>query len=207
MFDQNCKKCKRLADFLCTVKKQHPDYHALPVAPYGAKKAKILIVGLAPGMHGANRTGRPFTGDAAGVLLYATLFKFGLANKPESVSLDDGFRLIKCKITNAVKCLPPQNKPTGEEVNICNQFLVDEIAEMPKGSVIIALGGVAHNAVLKAQALKLSSYKFAHAAVHELDAHYLVDSYHCSRYNTQTKRLTEKMFHDVFKRALKLAGI
>lgn len=207
MFDQNCKKCKRLADFLCAVKKQHPDYHALPVAPYGAKKAKILIVGLAPGMHGANRTGRPFTGDAAGILLYATLFKFGLANKPESVSLDDGFKLIKCKITNAVKCLPPQNKPTGEEVNICNQFLVDEIAAMPKGSVIIALGGVAHSAVLKTQALKLSQYKFAHAVVHELDQHYLVDSYHCSRYNTQTKRLTEKMFHDVFKRALKLADI
>ena len=207
MFEQNCKKCKRLAKFLSEVKKKHPDYHSLPVGPFGAKKAKILIVGLAPGMHGANRTGRPFTGDASGILLYETLFKFGLANKPESISRDDGFKLKKCKITNAVKCLPPQNKPTGEEVNICNEFLVDELKEMPKGSVIIALGGVAHGAVLKAKALKLSAFKFAHEAVHELDGHYLIDSYHCSRYNTQTKRLTEKMFQNVFKRAIKISGV
>ncbi len=207
MFDQNCKKCERLAHFLADVKKKYPDYHALPVAPYGAKNAKILIVGLAPGMHGANRTGRPFTGDTAGVLLYETLYKFGLANKPQSIALNDGFKLKKCKITNAVKCLPPQNKPTGEEVNICNAFLADELQEMPLGSVIIGLGGVAHNAVLKAQGLKLSRYKFAHEAIHQLENHTLIDSYHCSRYNTQTKRLTEKMFHNVFKRAIKLAGL
>ena len=127
-FDLDCKQCPRLAEFLRKVKKQHPDYHALPVAPFGVANPKLLIVGLAPGMHGANATGRPFTGDYAGILLYETLFKFGFSNIPESVSLDDGLKLKQCRITNAVKCLPPENKPVGAEIKTCNQFLFQELA-------------------------------------------------------------------------------
>jgi uracil-DNA glycosylase family 4 len=156
-------------------------------------------------MHGANRTGRPFTGDYAGVLLYETLFHFGFSNKPESIALGDGFELIDCKITNAVKCLPPQNKPTGDEINTCNPFLQSELKAMPEGGVIIALGSIAHNAVLKAVGEKLSQYKFGHRAKHSLPGNrVLIDSYHCSRYNTQTKRLTESMFRKVFQDAKKI---
>ena len=204
-FSTDCRKCKRLATFLDEVKAKNPDYYALPVPAYGAKNAKLLIVGLAPGMHGANRTGRPFTGDYAGVLLYETLHEFGFSNKPDSISLDDGLKLKNCRITNAVKCLPPQNKPTGEEINICNQFLAEELETLKKGSVIIALGSIAHNAVLKAKGLKLSSNKFGHNVQHKLDNDItLIDSYHCSRYNTQTKRLTDEMFKDVFREASKV---
>jgi len=201
-FNGSCRKCHRLATFLDDVKKQHAEYFAAPVPAFGAKNAKLLIVGLAPGMHGANRTGRPFTGDYAGVLLYQTLFDFGFATKNESISADDGLKLKNCRITNAVKCLPPQNKPTGDEINICNAYLTEELNELKKGSVIIALGSIAHNAVLKAQKLKLSQFKFAHNARHDVsDKLILLDSYHCSRYNTQTKRLTAKMFADVFSQA------
>lgn len=201
IFDVNCRQCSRLAKFLDEVKKEYPQYHARPVAPFGVKQPKLLIVGLAPGMHGANATGRPFTGDYAGILLYETLHKFGFSNKPESVSLDDGLKLKRCRITNAVKCLPPQNKPTGPEINICNQFLQAEITALKSGTVILALGSIAHNAVLKALNLKKSAYKFGHEVEYELPSgHILVSSYHCSRYNTQTKRLTEKMFHNVFRR-------
>ncbi len=201
-FDINCRQCDRLASFLDEVKAEHPDYFASPVPPFGAKKAQLLVVGLAPGMHGANRTGRPFTGDHAGILLYETLHAFGFASKPESISADDGLKLKNCRITNAVKCLPPQNKPTGSEINQCNAFLAEELKTMPKNSVLIALGTIAHNAVLRAMGLKLSSFKFAHNAEHHLsDNITLIDSYHCSRYNTQTKRLTEDMFHDVFAKA------
>ena len=201
-FSQKCKKCPRLSRFLKEVKADNPDYFAAPVPPFGADDARLLIVGLAPGMHGANRTGRPFTGDYAGVLLYETLYHFGFANKPESIALGDGFELINCKITNAVKCLPPQNKPTGDEINTCNAFLKTELEEMPEGSVVIALGSIAHNAVLKAVGVKLSQYKFGHNEKHVLpDGKILIDSYHCSRYNTQTKRLTEAMFREVFQTA------
>ncbi|MGD8483499.1 MAG: uracil-DNA glycosylase [Thioalkalispiraceae bacterium] len=201
IFDVDCHQCKRLSDFLRTVKKDYPDYHARPVAPYGVKHPRLLVVGLAPGMHGANATGRPFTGDYAGILLYETLHKFGFSNKPESVALDDGLKLKNCRITNAVKCLPPQNKPTTAEINTCNRFLKNEISSLKAGSVILALGGIAHNAVLKALDLKKSGYKFAHNADFSLPGGYhLVSSYHCSRYNTQTRRLTEKMFHDVFRK-------
>ncbi|MDX1811237.1 MAG: uracil-DNA glycosylase [Gammaproteobacteria bacterium] len=203
-FSTDCRKCKRLATFLDEVKAKHPDYFASPVPPFGPKNAKLLIVGLAPGMHGANKTGRPFTGDYAGILLYETLYEFGFSNKPESVALDDGLKLKNCRITNAVKCLPPQNKPTGDEINVCNAFLAEELATLKKGSVIIALGSIAHNAVLKAKGLKLSQYKFGHNVQHELDGVTLIDSYHCSRYNTQTKRLTDEMFKDVFRAASKL---
>ena len=205
VFDESCVRCDRLAKFLTEVKSNNPDYFAKPVPPFGDPKAKLLIVGLAPGMHGANRTGRPFTGDYAGILLYETLYEFGFSNKHESVSADDGLRLKNCRITNAVKCLPPQNKPTGEEINVCNVYLAEELKLLKAKSVVIALGSIAHNAVLKAMGIKLSACKFGHGAKHKLENEcVLLDSYHCSRYNTQTKRLTAKMFKEIFKTAQKL---
>lgn len=204
-FNLDCRECTRLADFLDEVGDDYPEYHARPVAPFGDKKAKLLIVGLAPGMHGANATGRPFTGDHAGILLYETLHKFGLSNQAKAVSRNDGLQLINCRITNAVKCLPPQNKPTGKEINTCNRYLKNELKSLDKGSVVLSLGTIAHNAILKALDLKMSAFKFGHAQIHDIGhGSLLLDSYHCSRYNTQTKRLTEKMFHDVFRVAKKL---
>lgn len=197
-FDPDCRLCPRLASFLDDVKTKEPGYFARPVPPFGDADPKLLIVGLAPGMHGANRTGRPFTGDYAGILLYETLFKFGYASKPVSVSVDDGLVLTGCRITNAVKCLPPENKPEGSEITQCNRYLAAELASLPDVTVL-ALGNVAHAAVLKALKLKAAAFKFAHAARHDLpDGRVLYDSYHCSRYNTQTRRLTEAMFHEVF---------
>ena len=200
-FDLNCTRCPRLAGFLKQVRKDYPDYHGRPVSPYGLAKPKLLIVGLAPGMHGANATGRPFTGDYAGIILYETLYKFGFSNRAESVALNDGFKLKQCRITNAVKCLPPENKPTGQEVNICNEFLKAEIANLKPGTSILALGTVAHQAVLKACDIKQKAFAFGHNNKHELpNGMWLFDSYHCSRYNTSTKRLTTAMFEDVFKK-------
>lgn len=200
IFDQDCRQCKRLDDFLCEVKQKYPDYHARPVAPFGDSNAKLLIVGLAPGMHGANATGRPFTKDYAGNLLYEALYEFGYSNQIKSESLADGLELKMCRITNAVKCLPPQNKPAGSEINQCNQFLAAELKTLPEQAVILALGTVAHQAVLKASNLKLSSAAFAHNAQHALPGGLtLVDSYHTSRYNVQTNRLTKQMFSDVFR--------
>jgi uracil-DNA glycosylase len=205
IFDQYCRRCKRLDDFLCEVKQKHPDYHARPVAPFGDNNARLLIVGLAPGMHGANATGRPFTKDYAGLLLYEALYEFGYSNQIKSESLADGLELKMCRITNAVKCLPPQNKPTGTEINQCNQFLAAELKTLPEHAVILALGTVAHRAVLKACNLKLSSAVFAHNAQHALPAgRTLVDSYHTSRYNVQTRRLTKDMFSGVFRRIERL---
>lgn len=199
LFDQDCRKCRRLDEFLREVKTQHPDYHARPVAPFGDDRPKLLVVGLAPGLHGANATGRPFTGDFAGILLYKMLHQFGFSNRPESTGRDDGLVLGQCRITNAVKCLPPQNKPTGAEIASCNPFLAAEIKQAAEGAVILALGSVAHQAVLKAYRLKLTSAAFAHNRFHSLpDGRYLVDSYHSSRYNVQTRRLTEPMFAEVF---------
>ena len=204
-FDIKCTACPRLADFLADIRQQYPDYHGLPVAPFGDDHPDVLIVGLAPGMHGANATGRPFTGDYAGVLLYETLHKTGFSNQSVSDHIDDGLELINCRITNAVKCLPPQNKPTGAEINQCNAFLKVELESMESKRLLIALGSIAHNAILKALGLKLSAYKFGHAAEHELPGGFtLIDSYHCSRYNTQTKRLTAEMFEQVFVRAREL---
>lgn len=199
-----CQQCPRLASFLKTVKNRYPDYHALPVAAFGDLSAKLLIVGLAPGMHGANRTGRPFTGDHAGILLYQTLHKFGLASHSESISAQDDLQLIGCRITNAVKCLPPDNKPILQEIRQCNTFLMSELSEFiqSEGVAILALGAVAHQAVLLGLQRKSSLYRFAHGAVHELSEDNglkLYDSYHCSRYNTQTKRLTTEMFEQVFE--------
>lgn len=204
-FSEHCRDCPRLAKFLDDVRAKHPDYYARPVVPFGAKKPALLIVGLAPGMHGANRSGRPFTGDFAGILLYQTLHKFGFASAPVSVHRDDGLKLIDCRITNAVKCLPPQNKPETSEIKQCNRYLADELGTLPKGAVILALGGIAHQAVLLATGEKRSSHPFAHAAQHKLaNGLVLVDSYHCSRYNTQTRRLTPAMFERVFSDIRKL---
>jgi uracil-DNA glycosylase family 4 len=201
-FNPGCRDCSRLADFLDQTSIKYPDYHARPVAPFGDDNAHLLIVGLAPGMHGANATGRPFTGDYAGILLYQTLFEFGFSNQPESVSLDDGLQLQDCRITNAVKCLPPQNKPQLNEVKNCNRYLRAELDGLPDPAVIIVLGKIAHDAVLRAMGLRLSAFPFGHARVHAPVANRLmIDSYHCSRYNTQTRRLTAAMFGNVFSLA------
>ena len=200
-FDADCRQCPRLSRFLDSVKKDHPDYYCRPVPPFGTKQPKLLIVGLAPGLHGANATGRPFTGDFAGILLYQTLHKFGFASRPESVAADDGLKLRQCRITNAVKCLPPANKPVGAEINTCNAYLAAELAGLRKGATVLALGSIAHNATLKALGLKARDYPFGHGHFYDLpDGLVLATSYHCSRYNTQTRRLTEGMFHSVFRK-------
>ena len=200
-FDAGCSRCARLSDFLAQVRAEHPDYYARPVPPFGDPQARLLIVGLAPGMHGANRTGRPFTGDFAGILLYRTLYEFGFATQPESTSADDALMLKRCRITNAVKCLPPQNKPVGAEIKSCNPFLRAELATVPGGGLVLALGKIAHDAVLRSRAAPLARHRFAHGAEHALGDLTLLDSYHCSRYNTQTRRLTEAMFRDIVRRA------
>ncbi len=183
-----------------------PDYYNLPVAPFGDPEAKLLIVGLAPGMHGANRSGRPFTGDHAGILLYATLHKFGMATVPVSQSVDDGLALIDARITNAVKCLPPANKPLPAEIKSCNGYLRAELEQSRRVRAILALGTIAHAAVLHALSLAPARFAFAHGAEHRLtEGQTLVDSYHCSRYNTQTRRLTTAMFEAVVKRGRDLA--
>lgn len=199
-FDPHCRDCPRLASFLDEVRTTNPGYHCAPVPPFGDPRARLLIVGLAPGMHGANRTGRPFTGDYAGILLYRTLNHFGLATAATSVSADDALRLVDCRITNAVKCLPPDNKPETSEVRTCNRYLARELGSLASGSAILALGTIAHRAVLLALGLKPATFAFAHAAVHDLNNGLtLFDSYHCSRYNTQTNRLTAPMFESVFE--------
>ena len=199
-YDANCRQCPRLANFLDEVKSAYPTYFCKPVPPFGADPApSLFVVGLAPGMHGANATGRPFTGDHAGILLYQTLHKFGYATKPQSVSVNDGLTLTSARLSNAVKCLPPGNKPTLDEIKTCNHFLAHELSQTPTSTRILALGLIAHNAVLMAFGLKPGTAKFAHAARHTLaSGHTLFDSYHCSRYNTNTKRLTEATFHQVF---------
>jgi uracil-DNA glycosylase len=184
----------------------HPGYYCKPVPPFGDRKARLLIVGLAPGKHGANRTGRPFTGDHASVLLYATLFKFGLATAPVSTAADDGLELTKARITNAVKCLPPDNKPLPSEIKTCNDYLRAELARSSSVRAILALGTIAHEAVLRSYDLPAKKFRFAHGAVHDLsDGRVLLDSYHCSRYNTQTRRLTTAMFEAVVEKARTLA--
>ncbi len=201
-FDPGCRRCTRLANFLDEVRTRHPGYHCAPVAPFGSAAPRLLIVGLAPGLHGANRTGRPFTGDHAGILLYRTLHAHGFATRPESLSLDDGLRLRDCRITNAVKCLPPANKPLPAEIRRCNPFLVAELEALPTGAVIAALGTIAHAAVLRALSVRQGAARFAHGAEHALPGgRVLLDSYHCSRYNTQTRRLTPAMFDRIFARA------
>jgi len=207
-FSPDCTLCPRLAAFLAKAAHANPDYHCKPVAPFGVAKPQLLIVGLAPGMHGANRTGRPFTGDYAGILLYESLHELGLASAAKSVDSADGLQLRGTRITNAVKCLPPENKPLPLEINTCNRYLTAELEELRSVNTVLALGLVAHEAVLKAVGLKRTAAKFVHGAEHELPGErWLVDSYHCSRYNTQTRRLTAEMFRQVLKRAATLAGL
>jgi uracil-DNA glycosylase family 4 len=207
-FCPDCTLCPRLASFLVKTRRAHPDYHCKPVSPFGETRPKLLIVGLAPGMHGANRTGRPFTGDYAGILLYQSLFELGLSSAPTSVDRDDGLRLIGARITNAVKCLPPDNKPEPSEIRTCNRYLAAEFLELTSVKAVLALGTVAHDATLVANGLKKSAARFGHGNEHELPGgRRMVDSYHCSRYNTNTRRLTPEMFRTVLKRAATLAGL
>jgi uracil-DNA glycosylase family 4 len=197
---RNCPLCPRLADFRAQIRAREPDWFNSPVPPFGDRAGQLLIVGLAPGMQGANRTGRPFTGDYAGDLLYATLLEYGFARGVYKARPDDGLRLVDCRIGNAVHCVPPQNKPLPIEINTCRQFLIATIAGMPKLRAIVALGRIAHESALKALGLRSAAAPFAHGAIHAAGALKLYDSYHCSRYNTNTRVLTPQMFRSVFAR-------
>ncbi len=199
-FSPDCQQCPRLVAFLHEVKQTYPDYYARPVPPFGDSDADLLIVGLAPGMHGANASGRPFTGDFAGLMLYEMLYEFGYSNQPTAVAINDGLVLTQCRITNAVKCLPPANKPLTAEVRQCNAYLQAELAALPIPSIILSLGAIAHSAVLTAKGYPLRSAPFKHNAQYRLpDGTYLVASYHTSRYNVQTKKLTQQQFRAVFQ--------
>jgi uracil-DNA glycosylase family 4 len=195
---RNCPLCPRLAEFRAEARAKEPAWHNAPVASFGDATAQLLIVGLAPGLQGANRTGRPFTGDYAGDLLYATLLEYGFAKGVYQARPDDGLKLVDCRISNAVRCVPPQNKPLPIEINTCRQFLATTIATMPKLRAIVLLGRIAHDSTLKALALRAAAAPFAHGAVHKTGNFKLYDSYHCSRYNTNTGVLTPKMFREVF---------
>ncbi len=196
--DRNCPLCPRLAEFRAQARTREPDWFNSPVTSFGDPSAQLLIVGLAPGMQGANRTGRPFTGDYAGDLLYATLLEYGFASGVYQARPDDGLKLVDCRISNAVRCVPPQNKPLPVEINTCRQFLSATIATMPKLRAIVLLGRIAHESTLKAVGLRSAAAPFAHGAVHMAGTIKLYDSYHCSRYNTNTGVLTPKMFRSVF---------
>ena len=199
VYDADCRRCARLAGFLDRVREANPGYFCRPVPPFGGDAAALVVVGLAPGMHGANASGRPFTGDHAGILLYATLHAYGFASQPVGTGRDDGLALVSCRITNAVKCLPPENKPERSEIRACNDYLSADLARVPDGGAILALGRIAHDATLQALGMKVSALAFAHGARHPLPrGRMLFDSYHCSRYNTNTGRLTPAMFHAVF---------
>jgi len=196
--DRDCPLCPRLAAFRASARAREPGWFNSPVASFGDAAARLLIVGLAPGLQGANRTGRPFTGDYAGDLLYATLLEYGFASGEYQARPDDGLRLVDCRISNAVRCVPPQNKPLPAEIHTCRQFLVATIATMPGLRAIVALGRIAHESTLKALGLRSAAAPFAHGAIHPAGAIRLYDSYHCSRYNTNTGVLTSKMFRGVF---------
>ena len=191
---RDCALCPRLVAQRAELRAAHPQWHNAPVPSFGGADARVLVVGLAPGLNGANRTGRPFTGDGAGEVLFPTLAKFGLARGDYGARVDDGFTLVGCRISNAVRCLPPANKPSASEVAACNGFLRAEIASLSKLKAILALGRVAHGAVTTALGVRAN---FAHGSVHGLDAVVLADSYHCSRYNMNTRRLTPEMFDAV----------
>ena len=197
-----CDRCPRLVDFHTTNRQAFPDWFNAPVPSFGSADSQLLVVGLAPGLRGANRTGRPFTGDYAGVLLYHTLLKYGFAKGQYDERPDDGLTLVNCMITNAVRCVPPANKPTPAEITACRDFLTNRIAACPNLQVIVVLGRVAHDSTLRALGLKLSAYPFAHGATHRLPGKpVIIDSYHCSRYNTNTGALTTEMFEAVFQSA------
>lgn len=196
----DCALCPRLVDFRTENQQNHPTFFNGAVKSFGPVTARLLIVGLAPGLKGANQTGRPFTGDYAGDLLYATLSKFGFANGTYAARPDDGLTLVDCMVTNAVRCVPPQNKPVGAEINQCRAFLTARIDSLPQVSAMLALGRIAHDAVLRSRGQRVAAFKFAHCATHDLDGVTLFDSYHCSRYNTNTGVLTTEMFEAVFER-------
>jgi len=205
-FDAACRRCRRLVAYREEGRAAYPTYHCAPVPAFGDEAPRLLVVGLAPGFHGANATGRPFTGDFAGVLLYETLHACGWASESRSTSASDGLRLRGARITNAVKCVPPENRPTTAEIVACNGFLAAELGSLPDGAVVLALGAVAHGAVLRALGARRARFPFAHGAEHSLPGgRLLVDSYHCSRYNTSTRRLTASMFREVLDRASALA--
>ncbi|WP_447754549.1 uracil-DNA glycosylase [Sphingopyxis fribergensis] len=202
---RDCSRCPRLVAFRRECQAEYPDWWNAPVYAFGDPDSWLAFAGLAPGKHGANRTGRPFTGDYAGDLLFATLAEFGLSKGYYDARVDDGLTLEGAIIVNSVKCLPPQNKPTPGEIANCRPFFETQLGALPKVRVIVALGRIAHDATLRAAGARLSVYPFAHGAVHPLPGgRHLVDSYHCSRYNTNTGRLTAKMFADVFRAALAL---
>jgi uracil-DNA glycosylase len=198
--DRNCPLCPRLASFRDAARAREPTWFNAPVPSFGDPDARLLIVGLAPGMQGANRTGRPFTGDFAGDLLYATLLEYGFASGVYQARPDDGLQLVDCRISNAVRCVPPQNKPLPAEINTCRQFLTATTQTMPNLRAIVALGRVAHDTMLKVLGLRAAAAPFAHGAIHQAGAATLYDSYHCSRYNTNTRVLTPEMFRSVFAR-------
>lgn len=194
----DCPLCPRLVAFREAQRKKQPDWHNAPVPAFGPREARLVIVGLAPGLQGANRTGRPFTGDWAGDLLYETLIDFGFATGTYEERVDDSLRLVDARIINGVRCVPPQNKPTGPEINACRPFLAASLAEMPKARAVVALGRIAHETFLRSVGERPARFTFAHGARHELGRLTLFDSYHCSRYNTNTGRLTTAMFRAVF---------
>ena len=198
--DRDCPLCPRLAAFREATRAREPGWFNAPVPSFGDPKARVLIVGLAPGLQGANRTGRPFTGDYAGELLYGTLLEYGFAQGTYQARPDDGLALVDCRISNAVRCVPPQNKPLPVEINTCRAFLSATIEAMPRLRAIVALGRIAHDTVLKPLKLKASAAPFAHGAIHQAGSIRLYDSYHCSRYNTNTGVLTAEMFRKVFAR-------
>lgn len=204
--NRDCPLCPRLVDFRLKQRAAFPDWHNAPVPSFGDPDGRLLIVGLAPGLRGANRTGRPFTGDYAGNLLYATLLKFGFAHGDYQERRDDGLTLIDCRIANAVRCVPPENKPEPSEIKTCHQFLVGEIASMKNLRVVMALGKIAHDAAVRALGGRIAGHIFAHGAVHEFGEVALADSYHCSRYNTNTGRLTTEMFETVVASIRKRLG-
>jgi uracil-DNA glycosylase family 4 len=196
--DRDCPLCPRLVEFRQAVRAREPGWFNSPVPPFGDVNGRLLIVGLAPGLQGANRTGRPFTGDYAGDLLYATLLEYGFAKGVYQARPDDGLALVDCRIGNAVHCVPPQNKPLPVEINTCRRFLVATMATMPRLRAIVALGRIAHESTVKALGLRSASAPFSHGAVHQAGGIRLYDSYHCSRYNTNTRVLTPDMFRNVF---------
>jgi len=197
--DRDCNLCPRLHDFIAEQRQLHPTWHNAPVTAFGDVKGRLMIAGLAPGLRGANQSGRPFTGDFAGDLLYETIDKFGFSSGKFAARPDDGLELKDCLIVNAVRCVPPQNKPTTAEIKTCNQFFQNQIDAMANLQVIIALGKIAHDAILLNFGLVRGHYKFSHGGIHDLGKVTLIDSYHCSRYNTNTRRLTPEMFEDVFE--------
>lgn len=207
---KDCLLCPRLVEYRRACEVKEPTWFNGAVPSFGPADARLLVIGLAPGVTGANRTGRPFTGDWAGDLLYATMGKFGFSNNRYDSRADDGLELHDAMITNAVRCVPPQNKPVGAEINACRPFLIDRIAALPRVRVLLCLGKISHDSTVRALGLKLKDHPFGHETQYEVThqgrALHLLSSYHCSRYNTNTKRLTPEMFENVFARARELLG-